>query len=582
MSEKTKSISVLRVILVRLRFLFVFVAIGAIVANWDRIMSLTDRWMRPAKTAEIAASSDTEWYCPMHPSVVRNESAKCPTCGMQLSQRKRGTKEALPEGVLSRLRLSPYRIRQAGAATEAIEYRPLVREVSAAGFIEYDERRITDLSTRIAGRVDELFVSFKGARIKAGDPLYKIYSPDLVTTQEEYLLAMKTLDEIAAQPQHDREARSRASRLAEAARVRLRLWGITDAQVADIEKSRKAEAHLTIYSPVSGVVYKKEIHAGHYVQVGEDPFTIADDSVVWMQAEIFERDIGQVVPGIGVELQSEAYPGESFHGTVSYIHPELDSTTRTVKARVEVDNKDLKLKPGMYVNAAFRIPIGKMEELPESEAPGAEPKTGDGVETGAPPAERTVYVCEMHRDLVFDKPGKCERCGEMQLEPVKIPMGSRLVYTCPDHPEITQDKPGKCPKDGKPLEFKIVAERTQTIVEWACPLHPNHTSPTKAICPETGSEMKLFRRENALAVPLSAVIDAGSKKTVFIERSSGIFDAVEVVLGPRAGEYFQILNGLKAGDRVVSAGAFLLDAEARLKPGAGASYFGASGHEAHR
>ena len=223
-------------------------------------MNLTDRLTRPSSTAEKLAG-DVEWFCPMHPSVVRAEPGNSPICGMPLSQRKRGAIAKPPEGVLSRLQLSPYRIRQAGLATEEIRYRPLVRDVRAVGFIAYDERRLTDLSARVAGRVDELFVNFDGVRVRANEPVYKIYSPDLVTTQEEYLLAMKTLDEISQVDQHDKEVAARATRLAEAARQRLRLWGISDAQIAEIERTRKAQTHLVIYSRPA--VYERHPAGNH-------------------------------------------------------------------------------------------------------------------------------------------------------------------------------------------------------------------------------------------------------------------------------------------------------------------------------
>ncbi len=571
--NRPKPPSIVQILFVRLRFLLVFVLIGLLVANWDYIMNLTDRLTRPAKYEEGAAGQ-IEWYCPMHPSVVRTDMGNCPICGMPLSKRKRGEKTHPPEGVLSRLQLSPYRIRQAGAATEEITYRPLVREVRTVGFIAYDERRLTDLSARIAGRVDELFVSFTGVRIKAGDPLYRIYSPDLVTTQEEYLLAMKTLDEISKQPQHDREVGARATRLAEAARMRLRLWGINDAQVAELEKTRKAETHLTIYSPVAGVVYRKEINAGRYVQLGETPYTIADDSLVWMQAEVFERDMGLIEAGQVVEVQSEAHPGKVFRGTVSYIQPELAAETRTVRVRVDLENGDGRLKPGMYVSAVLRIPLGKREEMDATARPEPNPRTA-GV-------ERTVYVCEMHKEYAFDKPGECAKCGGMKLEETKIPNGSKLVYSCPDHPGVMLGAPGTCPGDEKALEWKVVVEPAQVVEEWMCPAHPNRTSLQKSRCPDCGQEMKLYRHENALAAPFSAVIDTGIRKTVFIDRGEGTFDAVEVILGPRAGEYYQVLGGLAPGDRVVTAGAFLLDAEAQLNPSAGVVYFGASGHEARK
>jgi Cu(I)/Ag(I) efflux system membrane fusion protein len=558
--------SILKILLVRLRFLLAFLTIGLLVAKWDYILNLTDRLTRPSSTAEKLAG-DVEWFCPMHPSVVRAEPGNCPICGMPLSQRKRGAIAKPPEGVLSRLQLSPYRIRQAGLATEEIRYRPLVRDVRTVGFIAYDERRLTDLSARIAGRVDELFVNFEGDRVKANEPVYKIYSPDLVTTQEEYLLAMKTLDEISQVDQHDKEVGARATRLAEAARQRLRLWGISDAQVAEIERTRKAQTHLVIHSPVSGVVYKKDIHAGHYVEVGQDPFTIADDSTVWMQAEVFERELGLITVGQLVEIESEAYPGKPFHGAVAYIQPSLQAETRTAKVRVDIDNENGSLKPGMYVSAIVRVPLGKVEEIAARSQPAA--------------AERTAYVCEMHKDFALEQPGVCERCGGMKLEEMKIPVGSKLVFACPDHPDVSSDKPGKCPRDGKALEWKVITEPTQIVEQWMCPAHPDHTSAEKTTCPEDGREMKLYRRENPLAAPFSAVIDSGFRKTVFIARDAETFDAVEVTLGTRAGEYYQVLGGLKPGDRVVTAGAFLLDAAARLNPSAGVSFFGASGHEGH-
>lgn len=565
---------VLGILLVRLRFLMIFVVIGALVANWDWLMSRLDRYTRPARTNE-ASGGDTEWYCPMHPNVIRAQPSNCPTCGMSLSQRKKGKTEALPPGAVARLQLSPYRVHQARIATEEIEYRPLVREIRTVGFIAYDERRLTDLSARIAGRVDVLHVNFKGTRVKAGDPLYEIYSPELVTTEEEYLLAMKALDEVSSQPQHDRDSRVRATRLAEAARVRLRLWGVTDDQVAELEKSRKTRERLTIHSPVSGVVLKKEINTGRYIQVGEAPFTIADDSVVWLQAEVFERDMPLIVAGSPVEIASEAYPGQYFFGAVSFVQPEVDPTTRTVKVRVDVDNHEGRLKAGMYVTSAFRLSLGKVEELPPEAAAAAAPPPP------TTPAQK-IYVCDMHREQVFNAPGKCEKCGGMELEPRDIPAGSRLVYTCPDHPTVVSDKPGVCPQDNKPLQYRIVAEPAQEVVAWSCPIHPAQTAKEKAVCPISKLEMKLFRRENVLAVPVTSVIDSGARKTVFLERGPGVYEAVEVLLGPRAGDYFQVLGGLQRGDRVVAQGAFLLDAEANLNPGAAGAYFGATGHEAHR
>ena len=191
--------------------------------------------------------------------------------------------------------------------------------------------------------------------------------------------------------------------------------------------------------------------------------------------------------------------------------------------------------------------------------------------------ERTIYVCELHPEEVFDKPGACNKgsCNGMTLEPRKLPPGSRVVYVCPAHPEVTSDKPGECPRDKKKLQFKILSDTSRTVDAWSCPTHPDKAGAPKGKCPECGIDLKHVQGEELLAVPFSAVIDTGSRKVVFLERGHGTYDAVEIHVGPRAGEYFPVTKGLAAGDRVVTQGAFLLDAETRLNPAAAAAYFGA-------
>ncbi|MBI2194683.1 MAG: efflux RND transporter periplasmic adaptor subunit [Planctomycetes bacterium] len=554
--------TVIRILFVRLRFIFIFAILGLIVGNWSYIMNLVDRYTRPSH-AEHAVSSEFEFYCPMHPSVVRKEPGNCPICGMPLSKRKVGEKTSLPPGVVSRVQLSPFRIQQAGLATTEVVHRTMVQEVRTVGFIEWDERRIAHLSARIAGRVDELFVNFTGLRIERGDPVYKIYSPDLVTTQEEYLLALKTLESIEAQPGVKEEDQLHAKNLLESARERLRLWGISQAQVEELEKSRKASTHLIIDSPISGFVYEKDIHQGQYLQVGEDSYTIVDDSVVWMQAEVFERDIGLVKIGQLVEAKTVAYPGESFRGTVSFIQPTLQTETRTVRVRIEIPNDDHRLKAGMYVTAIFRVTVGRSSEVAYG--------CGPGCSAGS-----------------SDKPGSCTLCGHERVKEGGLDgeatAGSppEFIYQCPMHPEVVSDKPGRCPKCNMELEKRekppVQSDQVTRVVEgWRCSLHLGETSSGDSQCPDCGSAMQHVEYEQVLSVPFDSVIDTGVRKTAFVDRGGGVFEAVEITVGPRTGEYYPVLGGLKAGDRVVTAGAFLLDAEARLNPAAAAAYFGASG-----
>ena len=346
---------VVKTLFLRLRFIFVFIAIGIVVGNWDWIMNWVNRALPRGAEAEV--SGDVEWYCPMDPSVVRNNgNEKCPICHMGLTKRKKGSGGAMS----GRLQLTPGRMKAAGVATEEIGYRTLVREIRTVGTIEWDERKYAHISARVVGRADELFIDFTGVRVKKGDPVYRLYSPDLVTTQEEYLLALRTLAELKGA---DEASIARARRLSESTRERLRLWGIAEEQIAEVEKSKKVQTHLVIASPIAGVVIKKDIDIGHYVVVGEDPWTLADDSSFWMQAQVFERDLGLVKEGQPVEISTEAHPGKPFLGRVAFIAPEVQPDTRTAKVRVEVPNPDGALRPGMTVSAVFRVPLGKTGEV---------------------------------------------------------------------------------------------------------------------------------------------------------------------------------------------------------------------------
>jgi hypothetical protein len=167
----------------------------------------------------------------------------------------------------------------------------------------------------------------------------------------------------------------------------------------------------------------------------------------------------------------------------------------------------------------------------------------------------------------------------MELEKRRLAPEARVIYVCPDHPDVVSDKPGVCPKDQKKLQYRIVSDTKRLVETWVCPMHPERTAGGQLKCPDCGREMKHVESEELLAVPFSAVIDTGVRKIVFLEKGPDTFDAVEIEVGPRADEYYPILKGLTAGDRVVTAGAFLLDAEARLNPAAGVMYFGASGQE---
>lgn len=195
---------------------------------------------------------------------------------------------------------------------------------------------------------------------------------------------------------------------------------------------------------------------------------------------------------------------------------------------------------------------------------------------GAATPGRTIYVCDMHPESVSDEPGTCTLCNGMTLEARNVPPGGKIVYTCAHHPDIQADAPGKCPQCGMDLRFKVVGPTERMVSSWACPQHKG-PAPGPGQCPECGGELQKRDVTEVLAVPASAVVDTGVRRIVFLDKGDGVYELVPVELGARTGEFFQVLAGLNAGDRVVSAGAFLLDAETQLNPAAGAVYFGATG-----
>ena len=362
-TQKGGPFQVAKIVFLRLRFIFIFVIIGVVSWKWELIMNTVDKYTRPKKGADMV-QGDFEWFCPMHPSIIRpDDTQKCPICGMPLSKRKKGEQVQLPAGVVGHVQLSPYRIKQGGIATEEIGYKTLIRELRTVGLIEYDERRVSKITARVAGRADEIGVNFTGIRIQKGDLLYKIYSPDLAATEEEYLLAIKSYEEQNAQSGAQSDSVDRARRLVDSTRQRMKLWGITDEQIKALEKAKKVDTYVAVESPVSGIVIKKDLAAGQQLMMGDSPYTVVDDASVWMQAEVFERDLSLVREGRTVEITTESFPNESFMGKVAFIAQQVDPTTRTIKVRVEAENSNHRLKQGMYVTALLRVPMSGFGEI---------------------------------------------------------------------------------------------------------------------------------------------------------------------------------------------------------------------------
>ena len=337
--------------LARLRFVAVLVAIGAGITQWDSLVAHYEKLTRPANAA-AHVTGDSEWFCPMHPSVVReNGKEKCPVCFMPLSKRKKGEANdaALPAGVVSRVQLSPYRIVLAGVNTWPVNYVPLTKQITAIGYVDFNERGFKNVSARVKGRIDSLISSETGKLVKEGDELAAIYSPELNVTVQTLVDANK---------------RNNAD-LVKSSRHRLQLLGISDDQIDRILKTGEANTHLRLRSPISGHIVKKYVREGQYVDEGMPLYDIADLSTVWIQAQVYEHDFrflpaehhGDVSDDrLPVMAITQAYPDEPFHGFLSFIYPHVDQETRTVTVRFEIANPGHKLRPGTTAEVIIDVP----------------------------------------------------------------------------------------------------------------------------------------------------------------------------------------------------------------------------------
>lgn len=267
---------------------------------------------------------------------------------------------AMPSGGIM---VDPAKQQLIGLRIAEATYEPLEKTIRTVGRVEYDERKLKQINTKIDGWIERLFVDFTGKLVKKGDPLFTIYSPELLSTQEEYLLALQAKQQIGGSP-FNRVAAAGNS-LLEAARRRLLLWDITPEQIAELEQSGKPTKTLTIVSPINGFVIDKMALEGMRVDPSMVLYKIADLSTVWVYADIYEYELPLVKVGQQATARLSYLPGQMFPGRVIYIYPYLDSKTRTAKVRLELPNTGaLRLKPGMFADVELKVLLGRRLAVP--------------------------------------------------------------------------------------------------------------------------------------------------------------------------------------------------------------------------
>jgi Cu(I)/Ag(I) efflux system membrane fusion protein/cobalt-zinc-cadmium efflux system membrane fusion protein len=287
------------------------------------------------------------WKAPMDPSYVRDAPGKSPM-GMDLVPECPGAANAAPEGAVV---IDSATMQNIGVRTAAVERRDLSRSVRAVGRVAYDERRVVHVHTKVQGWIENLFVDFVGQEVKRGQPLLEIYSPELVATQEELLLAARYRESTEESPFED--VRGGGESLFEATKRRLALWDIADRDVERLLETGEVERTLTLYAPASGYITRLGVRSGMEVKPNSNLYTIADLARVWVLADVYEFELPWLALGQMAEVELSYLPGVPMKGELTYIAPFLDPKTRTAEVRLELDNPDGKLKPDMFGNAVI-------------------------------------------------------------------------------------------------------------------------------------------------------------------------------------------------------------------------------------
>jgi len=368
--------------------------------------------------------SNVDYYtCTMHPSVKSQTPGKCPICSMDLVPvMKRGGEKAKSQASLqtqdvkgggemkdmpgmpgmktggetkgaqtSEFIVPVERQQQIGVTYAKVERKPLRHTIRAVGMVVPDKGRNWQFVSRVDGYVQKLNVTAPGEIVEKDAPLMSIYSPDLLTSEREFVELLRMRDEART-----KDARETPDKLIESAKRRLHLWNVTDAQIDELQRTRKPQENLTLLSPFRGIVQSVPVDQGKGVKVGDMLVEVADLSVVWVWAEFYENELSMLQVGQKIAVTAKSYPGQNFEGTLSLINPFLDEMKRTAKVRIDIPNPEFKLRPGMYVNAELAMDMGEALTVPVS----AIMPTGD-------------------RNIVFvDK-------GEGKLEPRIVRLGSK-------------------------------------------------------------------------------------------------------------------------------------------------------------
>ncbi|MHB8860853.1 MAG: efflux RND transporter periplasmic adaptor subunit [Pirellulaceae bacterium] len=513
------------------------------------------------------ADAPSAWTCSMHPQIRQPNPGDCPICGMDLIP------VAKSSGGMRTLTISPEARALMSIETAPVERRYVSHAIRMVGKVDYDETKLGYITAWVSGRLDRLYVDYTGVQVNKGDHMAYVYSEELYSAQQELIQTVQFSQE-----------RSRPSdiggvNLLESAREKLRLLGLTEAQIKEIEEQKTPTTHLTIYSPVSGIVIEKLKQEGERVKLGDRIYTIADLSLVWVHLDAYESDLPWIRYGQDVTITTEAYPGDEFEGRIAFIQPVLNDKTRTVKVRVNVPNVDGKLKPEMFVRATV------------------EPKVAAGGRV-MDPSLAGKWIGPMHPEIVRDEPGDCPICGmplvraesmgyvtpetDEQPPPLVIPYlaalptGTRAVVYVELPPIHSAVEPAfqtlSAVVEGGKLDeireafaaFTRMLDRPydQPGTQYAKHLWSGAADRLGARALE-GQRAKSVADAERIFGQVEALMNEVREQ--FAPLGQPTFEGREIVLGPRAGDFYLVRHGLEEGELVVRQGNFKIDSEIQIQ-----------------
>ncbi|HMS65634.1 MAG TPA: efflux RND transporter periplasmic adaptor subunit [Ignavibacteria bacterium] len=306
---------------------------------------------------EILKSNEL-YVCPMHQQIRSDHPGVCPICNMDLvlktsienseiDDSSSGVKKEIGE-----ITISPAQQILANIHTETVKIKEYKKNLSFNGYIKTGENNMRHISTPVSGKIIKMYVNFEGQMVNKGDPAFEIYSPEIYSTEKEYILALQNYENVK-ESSYDL-VKEQAEALIASTKTRLRLWEVTPSQIEELEQTKEARDHITVYSKYSGVITKKIDHEGHWAIAGEDVYDIVDMSTLWVIANVPESEINNIKLNQTAKITTVSYPGETFNAKINFISPMLNQETRTLEVRLDVLNRNYKLKPDMYV----KIEIG--------------------------------------------------------------------------------------------------------------------------------------------------------------------------------------------------------------------------------